>query len=217
MRPFLLLIPVAFSLACEPVPAHSGEITTDANGTNGLSSTGEATENKEETREVVAQQLSQAVKTRAAMTNTVQSSGTVAVGSVVEDGDAPPPLADDHVIAEWQGGSLTMGELRQQLQADLAQLEQQYLSQQREALITYLSTEYDMKSQTIDGLVNEALLNIEVAASEYNNVDELIEAEVVSKVPEPTDAEVQEFLSVQRQLQGARSNSSTHDHPAVEA
>ena len=128
------------------------------------------------------------------MTNTVQSSGTVAVGSVVEDGDAPPPLADDHVIAEWQGGSLTMGELRQQLQADLAQLEQQYLSQQREALITYLSTEYDMKSQTIDGLVNEALLNIEVAASEYNNVDELIEAEVVSKVPEPTDAEVQEFF-----------------------
>ena len=48
------------------------------------------------------------------MTNTVQNNGTVAVDSVVEDGEATPPLADDHVIAQWQGGSLTMGELRQQ-------------------------------------------------------------------------------------------------------
>ena len=206
MRPLFLLIPVAFTLACDPVPTPSGEPTTeaDADATTASPGTGDAVDNSEETRDVVAQQLSQAVKTRTAMTNTVQNSGTVAVGSVVEDDEAPPPIADDHVIAQWNGGSLTMGELRQQLQGDLAQLEQQYLSQQREAKITFLSTQYDMQSQTIDGLANEALLNIEVAASDYNNVDELIEAEVVSKVPEPTDAEVQEFfLAVQRQLQGA--------------
>jgi protein-disulfide isomerase len=97
------------------------------------------------------------------------------------------------VVASWNGGQITYGELAEDLGVKLVQIE-----------VEYLSNKYDTESQGLDQLVVGKLLDAEAAATGKPDVETLLKDEVESKVAAPTEAELREFYTVmQRQLRGA--------------
>jgi protein-disulfide isomerase len=99
----------------------------------------------------------------------------------------------DTVVATWKGGSVTYGDLAEELGVQLVQIE-----------VEYLNGKYQAESQGLDQLVVTKLLEAEAAAVGLADVDALLKIEVENKIVAPTDAELQEFYKVmQRQLRGA--------------
>lgn len=102
-------------------------------------------------------------------------------------------VSDDQVVATWQGGKLTYGELKSQISSQIVQMD-----------IEYLTNRYQAESSTLDQFVVQKLLEEEAASQGLADVDALLDREVRTRVSDPTEAEIQEFyLVVQRQLRGA--------------
>jgi protein-disulfide isomerase len=185
MRLFSALISLLIAAGCEPIP-------TAQTATN-------PTEASPETRAAVDGALNQA-----GLTATLGAETTVVAVTPYESQIGKDELPDDAVVAEWNGGKLTMGELRTEIAGELSQLEAQYVSQQREAEITFLSTRYQMQSDIADSIATKAMLEAEATALGYADMDALIEDKVISKIAEPTEEEVLAFYAAyERQLRGA--------------
>jgi protein-disulfide isomerase len=111
---------------------------------------------------------------------------------------------DDKVIATWDGGQMTMGELRTESSEQLAQLEAQYIAERREAETTFLTSRYQVQADTMDAFVTDILLQKEAEKLGYADTDALVADKIIPLVAEPTEAQIQEFyLAYQRQLRGA--------------
>ena len=105
---------------------------------------------------------------------------------------APGGLNDDHVVATWDGGKLTYGELRDELGAQLITME-----------VDYLNEKYRTELAGTEQVVVTRLLEAEAKAKGHADIDKLIEAEVLPGVTPPTDAEVEAYYEqVRRKLRG---------------
>ena len=101
-------------------------------------------------------------------------------------------LADDTVVATWDGGQLTYGDLMGQVEGNLIK-----------ARVEYLTQVYGMENQALESAVLEALLEAEAKARGMEGPEALLKVEIEDKVPEPTDAEAEAFYPViARQLRG---------------
>jgi len=109
---------------------------------------------------------------------------------------APAPTGAtprDAVVATWNGGTVTYGDLADELGVQLVQIE-----------VEYLNGKYQAESQGLDQMVVTKILEAEAVAGGFGEVDALLKAEVEDKVAAPTEAELREFYQVmQRQLRGA--------------
>lgn len=96
------------------------------------------------------------------------------------------------VVATWQGGQLTYGDLQTAMGPRLVQME-----------VEYLTGRYSTETQGVEQLLIEKLVEAE-ASKRGVDTEALIKAEVESKVSAPTEPEVQEmYAALARQLRGA--------------
>ncbi len=82
-------------------------------------------------------------------------------------------------VAKVSGQTITGGELDDAVKKDLKQLDQQY--QERV---------YEIRKQALDGMIKKRLVDAKAKAAGVSPA-ELIQKEVVAKIPEPSDAEIQ--------------------------
>ena len=105
------------------------------------------------------------------------------------DNDMPA----DTVIATWDGGQITYGDIASSISNDMVK-----------AKVEYLSTKYSTQNDALENLLLEKLLDAEAKKRGMADASALIEAEVKSKVADPTPAEVEAFYpQVARQLRNA--------------
>lgn len=99
----------------------------------------------------------------------------------------------DAIVATWNGGQVTYGDLVDELGVQLVQIE-----------VEYLNGKYQAESQGLDQMVVTRILEAEAKAAGKADVDTLLKDEIESKVEPPTEAEMREFYQVmQRQMRGA--------------
>lgn len=99
----------------------------------------------------------------------------------------------DTVVASWNGGQVTYGELAEDLGVQLVQIE-----------VEYMTNKYQAESAGLDQLIVTQILELEAKAAGKADVDTLLKDEIESKVSQPTEAEMREFYEVmKRQLRGA--------------
>ena len=102
---------------------------------------------------------------------------------------APSP---DTVVAKWNGGQITYGQLGPELKGQLIRMEVEYLTQR-----------YQAESGAADQALVEALIEAEAKARGFANAEALLKADIEDKVAEPTEAEMEQFYAMmQRQLRG---------------
>ena len=102
-------------------------------------------------------------------------------------------VAPDAVVATWDGGQITYGDLSEKMKAQLIQMESEYLTNR-----------YAAETSTLEQLMIEQLLEAEVAKRGMSGIEDLLKVEVEDKITEPTEEEIQQFYTVmQRQLRGA--------------
>jgi protein-disulfide isomerase len=118
--------------------------------------------------------------------------------SVVEAGPPPPaakaPAAtpDAGVVAAWEGGQLTYGELKADIGMQLTKLE-----------ADYLTNRYDTESAALDDKVNAAILELEAKKQGVADVAALLAREVEAKAAAPTEQEIKELYDANaRKLRG---------------
>jgi len=136
-----------------------------------------------------------------ACTTTAPDGATTATPAATNTANAAAPasaassnneLSDDHVVARWDGGQMSYGELRVDIDTQLAQLEMEYLQNR-----------YRAQLQAAEGSGIRAIVEAEAAAQGKTD-EELITAEIDAKIAKPTEAEIEEFYPVvKRQLRGA--------------
>ncbi len=120
-------------------------------------------------------------------------------GTVAAECPSTDAIPADQVIARWEGGQLTFGQLQETVAVDLRTMD-----------IEHAIGRYDLQSQALDQKVAEALLEAEAKKLGHPNVDALVAAEVEAKVPAPTDEEVAAFYpTVARRLGGASLEEAT--------
>ncbi len=106
-------------------------------------------------------------------------------------GDAGEP-PDDAVVATWDGGRVTMGDVREEANIQLIRLEAEYLTNR-----------HQVESNALDNVLIGRLLDEEAKAKGYPDKNALLAAEIEAKTPEPTEDEIQAFYQqVRRQLRG---------------
>jgi protein-disulfide isomerase len=126
-----------------------------------------------------------------------QPAGTAGTPTVTAG--APPPAAqapaanpDDGVVAAWQGGQLTYGELKKGIEMDLIKLQ-----------ADYLTNRYDAESEAMDDKVNQALLEAEAKKEGLADASALLKKEVEAKTDAPTETEIKELFDANaRKLRG---------------
>lgn len=102
----------------------------------------------------------------------------------------PGEPAADTVVASWEGGKVTYGELQSEIKTQLTKLE-----------VDYLTNRYEAQSNGLDNMVLGQLLEAEAKKRGLADANALLEQEVRGKVADPSDAEVTEFYpQIQRQL-----------------
>lgn len=102
-------------------------------------------------------------------------------------------MARDAVVASWNGGSVTYGDLSDELGVKLVQIE-----------VEYLSNKHATESQGLDQMVVTKILEAEAAATGAADVDAMLKTEIEDKITPPTEAELREFYEVmKRQMRGA--------------
>ncbi len=100
-------------------------------------------------------------------------------------------MTDDAVVASWNGGSVTYGDLKAEIGAHLIQME-----------VEYLTNRYQTESQAADQLLTQKVIEAE-ADKRGISADDLVKAEVEDKTEPPTEDEIQEiYQAMQRQLRG---------------
>lgn len=94
------------------------------------------------------------------------------------------------VVATWDGGQVTYGELSGEIKTQLIKLQ-----------VDYLTQKYETETDALQNKVIEQLLSAEAKSRGLADANALLEAEVKNKVADPTDAEVADFYpQVARQL-----------------
>src|SRR5690606_222321 len=102
-------------------------------------------------------------------------------------------LAPETVLATYEGGKITWGDLGTEAETQLRRIEMEYLM-----------SRYDTMSQAVDQKLTEALLQAAATKGGHADIDALLKVEIEDRVNAPTDEEVAEFfMQVQRQLGGA--------------
>ncbi len=97
------------------------------------------------------------------------------------------------VVATWNGGTLSYGDLSGETKSQTTRLE-----------IDYLTQKYQAEAQALEQMVIEKVLELETKAQGKASTDELLKEAVESKISEPTEEEKREFFKVmERQLRGA--------------
>jgi len=115
------------------------------------------------------------------------ASGGAASSSTAYAAGEPAP---ETVVATWEGGQVTYGELHDNIKSELTKLE-----------VDYLNNRYETQNDGLQNMVVQRLMENEAKARGLADANALLEAEVRSKVTDPTDAEVADFYpQVQRQL-----------------
>ncbi len=119
-------------------------------------------------------------------------------GSVVEAGPPPPATkapaatADAGVVAAWEGGQLTYGDLKKDISTELTRLEAEYLTNR-----------YDTELAALDDKVNTQLLELEAKKQGLADAGALLKKEVEDKAAAPTEAEIKELYDANaRKLRG---------------
>ena len=128
-------------------------------------------------------------------TETPDEAGAISAPAGVPLGS--PAIADDvspdAVVATWEGGQITYGELHQKIQAQLIQMESEYLTNR-----------YAAESSALEQFMIEQLLEAEATKRGMDGIEALLKVEVEAKITEPTEEEIEQFYTVmQRQLRGA--------------
>lgn len=114
------------------------------------------------------------------------------VKSVAGASTAAGSTSPDTVVATWEGGQLTYGDLLEAAGPRLMQMEVEYLTQR-----------YTTESQVVDQLLVERLVEAE-ATRRGVDTEALIKAEIEDKVEAPTQAEIEQmYAAMARQLRGA--------------
>lgn len=137
---------------------------------------------------------------------------TLALGCNAKTGDSPAALAasggqaaapaasapaagpdNDAIVAKWDGGQITYGELYADIKGQIIKAE-----------VDYLTAKYQSETQALDGKLMEALLEAEAKKKGHPDVEALLKVEIEDKVPEPTEEEKRAFYEVmKRQMRGA--------------
>jgi protein-disulfide isomerase len=108
-------------------------------------------------------------------------------------GPSTTEQADQDVVARWEGGELTMGELRGRMGAEIRNMD-----------IQHALRRYEVQLQALDGMIDEALLEAEMTRLGLGSVEELLVQEIEDQVPEPSEAEILEnYDRVVAQVPGA--------------
>ena len=122
-----------------------------------------------------------------------QSSPSVSIS--VKRADAPPkPSANAPTAASTVSASLATVDGLPITEADLAPLIEGQLRSVREQ-------EYQIKRKALDNLISQRILEAE-AKKKGLTTDKLLEQEVDSKIPQPTDVELNALYAVQREQLG---------------
>jgi protein-disulfide isomerase len=110
---------------------------------------------------------------------TTAPSGTTSGGTTGGTAATAAPASEDagQVVATIGDEKITLGDVDKKAGAQLAQVRQQI---------------FDIRKQALDGLVMDRLVSAEAKKRGITD-QELLKAEVEDKVPEPTDAQVQEL------------------------
>jgi len=111
-----------------------------------------------------------------------EATAPASAATVQAPAGTPATVADDDtVVASWNGGQLTFGEVSEAAKGTLTKLE-----------VEYLSSRYAALSSTLSGLLEERLLKGE-ATTRNMTVEALIKAEVDDKLDPPSKAELERF------------------------
>lgn len=128
-----------------------------------------------------------------------ENAGNAGTTAKVAPAGPPPPAAtapagtpDAGVVATWEGGSLTYGEVKGDIRGEIVRLEAEYLSNRYE-------TEY----AAVEERVNAALLEAEAKKRGLADAMALLKEEVEAKAAAPTEAEVKELYDANaRRMRG---------------
>lgn len=134
--------------------------------------------------------------TRLSLTRSVVAFLFVSAGGLA--GQESSPVDSPRTLAVVEGQAITEQDLLPLIQPQLQQLRNQ---------------EYQVKSQALEGLVDQKLLQAE-AARRGIATGELLQQEVDAKVTEPTEAEVEAFYLGQKDRLGNRSLAEVKDQLA---
>src|SRR4051812_15702408 len=114
----------------------------------------------------------------ACSSNSAGSPSVAAAGPPPAAAHAPASTtANDGVVATWQGGSLTYGEVEKDIDLDLIKMQ-----------ADYMTNRYEAESQALDSKVNDALLAAEAKKRGLADKDALLKVEVEDKTAAPTDS-----------------------------
>jgi protein-disulfide isomerase len=120
------------------------------------------------------------------------ASAVAAAGPPPPASTVPAATPDAGVVATWQGGSLTYGEIKKDVDVDLAKLANDYLT-----------SRYETENGALDDKVNQAILTQEAAKVGAADVPALLKKEVEDKTAAPTEAEIKELYDANaRKLRG---------------
>jgi len=97
----------------------------------------------------------------------------------------------NEVVAEFEGGSLTRADLNDYLGVTLIRLEAEYQTQR-----------FDAERNGLDEMLAEKLLEAEAIKTGAGTVEVLLEREVTSKIPAPTEEQVQQFYGMMKRRMG---------------
>ncbi|MFT4623497.1 MAG: protein-disulfide isomerase [Myxococcota bacterium] len=101
-------------------------------------------------------------------------------------------VVPDMVVAEWQGGAVTLAEVEEQLDREL-----------RTMAIEYALRRHERMEAALDGLVDERLLSAEALSRGLGSVEELLVAQVEESLPEPDEAAIRAlYPHIARQIPG---------------
>jgi protein-disulfide isomerase len=115
----------------------------------------------------------------------------VAAGPPPAAVQAPAANPDEGVVAAWNGGQLTYGDVKKDIAMELTKLE-----------ADYLTNRYDTEMGAVDEQLNQALIEAE-AKSRSMEATALLKAEVEDKAQAPTESEIQELYNANaRKLRG---------------
>ena len=121
---------------------------------------------------------------------------------------APAPagdIADSAVVASWNGGQLTYGEMKKEIAPQLIQAE-----------VEYLTNKWQTQMSAADQMVTEKILDAEAKKRGLGDINALIKVEVEDKVAPPTDAEVQAFYDVMSRKMGGAPLEAVRDQVVAE-
>jgi len=114
-------------------------------------------------------------------------------------------MADDAVVARWNGGQVTYGELHEKIASDLIRLE-----------IDYLTQRYQKEGQTLEIMVTERLLEEEAKARGLADIEALLTTEIKDKVPDPPEADLRAFYEQVKARAGNRPYEELRDRILAE-